>query len=61
MAVNPIPDDYPQVIPYLTVNGAADAIAPPGGAAQPPQLSGRQFRAPSMTSPPLPPQRVRAG
>ena len=26
MAVNPVPDDYPQVIPYLTVDGAADAI-----------------------------------
>ena len=26
MAVNPIPDDYPQVIPYLTVDGAAAAI-----------------------------------
>lgn len=25
--VNPIPDDYPQVIPYLTVDNAADAIA----------------------------------
>jgi PhnB protein len=24
--VKPIPDDYPQVIPYLTVDGAADAI-----------------------------------
>ena len=24
--VNPIPDDYPQVSPYLVVNGAADAI-----------------------------------
>jgi PhnB protein len=26
MPVNPIPDDYPQVIPYLTVDGANDAI-----------------------------------
>jgi len=26
MAINPIPDDYPQVIPYLTVDGAAQAI-----------------------------------
>jgi PhnB protein len=24
--VKPIPDDYPQVIPYLIVDGAADAI-----------------------------------
>src|SRR5688572_13715658 len=24
--VNPIPDDYPQVSPYLVVDGAADAI-----------------------------------
>src|SRR2546423_4794849 len=27
MTVNPIPDDYPRVIPYLSVDGAADAIA----------------------------------
>lgn len=27
MAVNPIPTDYPRVIPYLSVDGAADAIA----------------------------------
>ncbi len=27
MAVNPIPDGYPRVAPYLSVNGAADAIA----------------------------------
>ena len=26
MPVNPIPDDYPQVIPYLTVDGASEAI-----------------------------------
>lgn len=26
MAVNPIPEDYPRVIPYLTVDGASDAI-----------------------------------
>ncbi len=26
MPVNPIPDNYPQVIPYLTVDGAAEAI-----------------------------------
>src|SRR3954468_15658407 len=26
MAVKPIPDNYPRVIPYLTVDGAADAI-----------------------------------
>ena len=26
MAVNPIPSDYPRVIPYLAVAGAADAI-----------------------------------
>ena len=26
MAINPIPDSYPQVIPYLTVDGAAEAI-----------------------------------
>ena len=26
MAVNPIPSDYPRVIPYLSVNGAAEAI-----------------------------------
>jgi len=26
MAINPIPDNYPQVIPYLTVDGAAQAI-----------------------------------
>ena len=26
MAVNPIPSDYPRVIPYLSVDGAADAI-----------------------------------
>jgi PhnB protein len=26
MPVQPIPEDYPQVIPYLTVDGAADAI-----------------------------------
>jgi PhnB protein len=26
MAVKPIPDDYPQVSPYLAVNGAEDAI-----------------------------------
>ena len=26
MAVNPIPQDIPQVIPYLTVDGAADAL-----------------------------------
>ena len=26
MTVRPIPDDYPQVIPYLTIDGAADAI-----------------------------------
>ena len=26
MAVDPIPADYPQVIPYLTVQGASDAI-----------------------------------
>jgi PhnB protein len=25
--VNPIPEDYPRVIPYLSVDGAADAIA----------------------------------
>ncbi len=25
-AVNPIPDDYPRVMPYLSVNGAAEAI-----------------------------------
>ena len=27
MAVKPIPDDYPQVTPYLIVDGASDAIA----------------------------------
>lgn len=27
MAVNPIPDGYPRVSPYLVVDGAADAIA----------------------------------
>ncbi len=27
MTVNPIPDGYPRVIPYLSVDGAADAIA----------------------------------
>ena len=27
MAVNPIPDDYPQVIPYLTVDNAKEAIS----------------------------------
>ena len=27
MAVKPIPDAYPQVTPYLCVNGASDAIA----------------------------------
>jgi PhnB protein len=27
MAVQPIPEDYPRVIPYLNVAGAADAIA----------------------------------
>ncbi len=27
MAVNPIPDGYPRVSPYLCVDGAADAIA----------------------------------
>lgn len=26
MAVQPIPEDYPQVIPYLTIDGAAAAI-----------------------------------
>src|SRR4051812_22427346 len=26
MAVNPIPQDYPRVIPYLTVDGADEAI-----------------------------------
>jgi len=26
MAVKPIPDDYPRVIPYLSVEGASDAI-----------------------------------
>jgi PhnB protein len=26
MAVKPIPDDYPHVIPYLTVDGASEAI-----------------------------------
>jgi len=26
MAINPIPENYPQVIPYLTVDGAAEAI-----------------------------------
>src|SRR5262245_59272995 len=26
MAVNPIPDGYPRVMPYLVVDGAADAI-----------------------------------
>jgi PhnB protein len=25
--VNPIPEDYPRVIPYLSIDGAADAIA----------------------------------
>lgn len=27
MPVKPIPDDYPRVMPYLSVDGAADAIA----------------------------------
>jgi PhnB protein len=27
MAVKPIPDDYPRVMPYLIVEGAGDAIA----------------------------------
>ncbi len=27
MPVNPIPDAYPQVIPYLTVDGASEAIS----------------------------------
>jgi PhnB protein len=27
MTVNPIPEGYPRVIPYLSVDGAADAIA----------------------------------
>ena len=27
MAVKPIPDDYPRVIPYLAIDGASDAIA----------------------------------
>ena len=26
MAVNPIPPDYPRVIPYLSIDGASDAI-----------------------------------
>ena len=26
MAVNPIPEGYPRVIPYLAINGAADAL-----------------------------------
>jgi PhnB protein len=26
MAVKPIPDDYPRVIPYLSIDGASDAI-----------------------------------
>jgi PhnB protein len=26
MAVKPIPDDYPRVIPYLSIEGASDAI-----------------------------------
>jgi PhnB protein len=27
MAVNPIPEDYPRVIPYLSIDGAAEAIS----------------------------------